>query len=94
MHDSLVCNGFKDIFLYIYNQTIMHPLITHTISKPTLYNLHSGKCSFYCGCRNLSNLQKRRNLNFFSLEIKNRMILYSRFGDFCGWKFYFDFSFA
>ncbi|KAI8545604.1 hypothetical protein RHMOL_Rhmol07G0052400 [Rhododendron molle] len=38
MHDSLVCNGFKDIFLYIHNQTIMHPLITHTISKPTLYN--------------------------------------------------------
>ncbi|KAI8524057.1 hypothetical protein RHMOL_Rhmol13G0119600 [Rhododendron molle] len=31
MDDSLVCNGFKNIFLYIYNQTIMHPLVTHTI---------------------------------------------------------------
>ncbi|KAI8567523.1 hypothetical protein RHMOL_Rhmol02G0129500 [Rhododendron molle] len=52
MYASLVCNGFKDIFLYIHNQTIMHPLITHTILKPTLYNLRSGKCSFYRGSSN------------------------------------------
>ncbi|KAI8551061.1 hypothetical protein RHMOL_Rhmol06G0155800 [Rhododendron molle] len=47
MDDSLVCNGFKKNFIYIHNQTIMHSLITHTISKPTLYNLHNGKYSLY-----------------------------------------------
>ncbi|KAI8567333.1 hypothetical protein RHMOL_Rhmol02G0113400 [Rhododendron molle] len=49
MDDSLVCNGFKNIFFYIHNQTIMHLLVTHTIIEPTLYNLHSGKCSLYRG---------------------------------------------
>ncbi|KAI8546880.1 hypothetical protein RHMOL_Rhmol07G0153600 [Rhododendron molle] len=80
MHDSLVCNSFKDIFLYIHNQTIMHPLITHMISKPTLYNLHSRKYSFYRGCRDLSSLQKRRNLIFFFRDQEPNETLFTFWG--------------
>ncbi|KAI8525646.1 hypothetical protein RHMOL_Rhmol13G0246500 [Rhododendron molle] len=63
MNDSLVCNGFKNIFIYIHNQTIMHPLITHTILKLTLYNLHNGKCSLYD--EESPERQKRRKPSFF-----------------------------
>ncbi|KAI8534622.1 hypothetical protein RHMOL_Rhmol10G0104600 [Rhododendron molle] len=37
MDNSLVCNGFSKTYfsIYVHNQTITHPLVTHTISKPT-----------------------------------------------------------
>ncbi|KAI8524182.1 hypothetical protein RHMOL_Rhmol13G0129900 [Rhododendron molle] len=42
----------------------MHPLVTHTITKHTLYNLHSKKCSLYRGCEReieRETIEKRRS---------------------------------
>ena len=48
LHDSLINNATSYISFNIHNQTIIHPLISHSIAQFILYIFHCRKISFYC----------------------------------------------
>ena len=41
LYDNYIINVTTNVFLYIYNQAVIHPLITHLTTPSSLCNFHS-----------------------------------------------------
>jgi hydroxymethylpyrimidine pyrophosphatase-like HAD family hydrolase len=72
LYNDFIINLIEDIFLNLYNQTVIHLLISHPISQFTLDNIHDKKKTLFIvvvatgrSNDNLISIYTNENIKFF-----------------------------